>query len=158
MTIPASAIPTPIVSPSAASKAFVNPASFDGGSQSLSGTGRIALQQGHDWVVNMCRAFPANASTSSNVITLTLLDIQPTLIQYADYDDFKFVADVTTNGNVTALVMTNVNGTPTALGTLNVYKNNGGTQAGSGDITINRQYIFTYVDLLNSNAGGFVVR
>jgi hypothetical protein len=158
MTIPASAIPTPIVSPSASSKAFVNPASFDGGSQSLSGPGRIALQQMHDFIVNMCRLFPANASTSNNVITLTLLSVQPTLIQYADYDQFGFVADATTNGNVTALVMTNVNGTPTALATLNVYKNNGGTQAGSGDITLGRQYWFTYVDSLNSNAGGFIVR
>jgi hypothetical protein len=112
----------------------------------------------HDWIVNMCRRFPANASTSSNVITLTLLSVQPTCIQYADFDDFGFVADATTTGNVTALVMTTVNNNLTALATLNVYKNNGGTQAGNGDITIGRQYWLTYVDSLNSNAGGFVVR
>jgi hypothetical protein len=156
--IPASAIPTPIVSPSAAGKNFVNPASFQNGPQGLSGTGRIALQQMHDWIVNMSRKFPANASTSSNVITLTLLAVQPTCVQYADYDDFGFVADATTTGNVTALVVTTVNGNATPLATLNVYKNNGGTQAGNGDITIGRQYWFTYVDSLNSNAGGFVVR
>jgi hypothetical protein len=158
--IPASAIPTPIVSPTAASKSFItqntDPTSLQ--APQISNTGRLALQQAHDYVVNMCRRFPANASTSGNVITLTLLDIQPTLTQYADYDDFGFVADATTTGNVTANIMTNVNGTPTALGELNVYKNNGGTQAGSGDITINRQYWLTYVDSLNSNAGGFVVR
>lgn len=158
MTIPASAIPTPIVSPSAAAHSFINPASFQNGPQGLSGTGRIALQQMHDWIVNMCRRFPANASTTSNVITLTLLDVQPTCVQYADYDDFGFVADATTTGNVTALVMTTVNNNLTALATLNVYKNNGGTQAGSGDITSGRQYWLTYVDSLNSNAGGFVVR
>lgn len=162
MTIPASAIPTPIVSPTAASKSFItqNTGGLDAASftPQLSNTGRIALQQMHDYIVNMCRRFPANASTSGNVITLTLLDVQPTCVQYADYDDFGFVADATTNGNVTALVVTTVNGNATPLATLNVYKNNGGTQAGSGDITLGRQYWLTYVDSLNANAGGFVVR
>lgn len=154
MTIPDSAIPTPIVSPVAASQNFVNPASSPGGGHGLSGTGRLALQQAHDYVVNMCRTFPVNASTSNNVITLTLLSIQPTLTQYADYDSFAFVADASTTGSVTALVVTS----QASLATLNVYKNNGGTQAGNGDITAGRQYFLTYVDSLNSNAGGFVVR
>ena len=158
MTIPASAIPTPIVSPSSAAQNFVNPAPTQGQQQGLSNTGRLALQQAHDYVVNMCRTFPANASTASNVITLTLLAVQPTLIQYADFDSFGFVADASTTGNITALVVTDVNGNETPLATLNVYKSNGGTQAGSGDITAGRQYFLTYVDSLNSNAGGFVLR
>jgi hypothetical protein len=161
VTIPSSAIPTPIVSPTVASKSFITfGAGTDqtSGQPQLSNIGRIALQQMRDYIVNMCRRFPANASTSSNVITLTLLSVQPTLTMYADFDDFGFVADATTTGNVTALVVTNVNGNATALATLNVYKSNGGTQAGSGDIVLGRQYWFTYVDSLNSNAGGFVVR
>jgi hypothetical protein len=153
--IPTSAIPTPIVSPTAASNSFI---ATSGGSPQLSGTGRIALQQMHDYVVNMCRRFPANASTSNNVIALTLLAVQPTLVQYADYDDFGFVADVGTTGPVSALVMTTVNGNLTALATLNVYKNNGSSQAGNGDISQGNQYWFTYVDSLNSGVGGFVVR
>lgn len=158
MTIPSSAIPTPIVSPTAAGSSFITQAASSNASPQLSNTGRLALQQAHDYVVNMCRTFPANASTASNVITLTLLAVQPTLIQYADFDSFGFVADASTTGNITSLVVTDVNGNETPLATLNVYKNNGGTQAGSGDITAGRQYFLTYVDSLNSNAGGFVLR
>ena len=159
MTIPDSAIPTPIVSPTAAGSSFITQNNAgSGASPQLSNTGRLALQQAHDYVVNMCRTLPANASTASNVITLTLLAVQPTLVQYADYDSFGFVADAGTTGNVTALVVTDVNGNATSLATLNVYKNNGGTQAGNGDIVAGRQYFLTYVDSLNSNAGGFVLR
>jgi hypothetical protein len=45
-----------------------------------------------------------------------------------------------------------------ALATLNVYKTNGGAQATTNDVTSGRQYWLTYVDSLNSGAGGFVLR
>ena len=89
------------------------------------------------------------------------LAVQPTLVQYADYDSFWICCRMlATTGNDldAALVVTDVNGNATSLATLNVYKNNGGTQAGNGDIVAGRQYFLTYVDSLNSNAGGFVLR
>lgn len=147
MTIPASAIPTVITSPNVSQQ-------FTDSNGKLTNTGRIALQQLHDYVQNMSRRFPCNASTTSNVITLTLLNIQPNVTQYADYDDFGFVADASSTGLLTAKVVT-ASGT---LSTLNVYKSNGGTQATSGDITSGRQYWFTFVDSLNSGNGGFVLR
>jgi hypothetical protein len=67
-------------------------------------------------------------------------------------------ADTPHTGAITALVVPNGPAATTALGTLNVYKNNGGTAAGAGDITISRQYTLTYVDSLNAGAGGFVLR
>lgn len=147
MTIPQAAQNTPIVTP--------NPGlQFVDEKGNLPNNARIALQQMHDWVVNMSRIIPCDASTTSNVITLTMLAVQPQVNQYASYDTYGFVADATTSGNVSALVVT-ANG---ALATLNVYKSNGGTRAGSGDITSARQYFLTYTDSLNSNAGGFVLR
>lgn len=147
MTIPASAQGTPIVTP--------NPGMpFTNGSGNLTNRAAIALQQIRNFIVNMNRAIPCNASTVSNTITLTMLDVQPQVNQYVSYDQFGFVADVTTTGNVSALVVTE-NG---ALATLNVYKSNGATRATSNDVTINLQYWFTYVDSLNSGAGGFVLR
>ena len=50
---------------------------------------------------------------------------------YADFDTYGFIADASTTGNVTALVVTASN----TFATLNVYKTNGGAQAGNGDIT-----------------------
>jgi len=147
VTIPTSAQPTPIVSPN------VNQAFVDENGR-LTNIGRIALQQLHDYVVNTCRIIPCNSSTTTNVITLTLLSVQPTITQYADFDTYGFIADASTTGNVTALVVTNAN----TFATLNVYKANGGTQAASGDITSGRQYFLTYTDSLNSGAGGFVLR
>lgn len=158
MSIPNSAIPTPIVSPTAAGKDFITSNPNSQAPPQLSGTARLALQQMHDYVVNMCRTFPCNSSTTNNVITLTLLTISPSLVQYADYDSFRFVADASTSGTVTALVVTNVNNNATSLATLPVYKNNGGTAAGNGDITSGNQYDFTFVDSLNSGNGGFVMR
>lgn len=105
--------------------------------------------------VNGCsRQIPCNASTTSNVITLTMLATSPLVKQYSDFDVYQFIADATTTGSVTALVVTPQG----SLATINVYKTNGATQAGSGDITSGRQYEFTFVDSLNSGNGGFVLR
>lgn len=147
MSIPTSAQPKPIVAPHA-SRPLV-----DSQGKPTPQTA-IALQQTRDYVVNMSRRFPCNASTSSNVITLTLLSVQPSLTQYADYDDFGFVADATSTGLLSALVVTANN----TFATLNVYKNNGGTQATTNDITAGRQYWLTFTDSLNSGNGGFVLR
>lgn len=147
MTISQSAQPTPIVAPSVGLQ-WVDERG------NLTNNARIALQQMHSFIVSMSRVIPCNASTTSNVITLTLLSSQPQVNQYADFDQFGFIADATTNGTVTAKVVT----AQGALGTLNVYKSNGASQSGSGDIVSGSQYFFTYVDSLNSGAGGFVQR
>jgi len=147
MAIAASAQMHPIVAPSVGLQ-FVDERGF------LTNNGRIALQQMHDFIVNMNRVIPCNASTTTNVITLTLLPTQPQVNQYASYDTYGFVADANSSGSVTALVITE-NGT---LATLNVYKANGATQAGAGDVVKDSQYFLTYVDSLNAAAGGFVLR
>lgn len=148
MTIPSSAQPTPITMP-AVSRPFV-----DTSSGNLVTKEQIALQQLRNYIVNMSRRFPCNASTTSNVITLTLLDVAPTLTQYADFDDFGFIADTTTTNFVTALVVT-----PTGnLATLKVFKDNGAAQAANGDVVLGSQYWATYVDSLDSGNGGFVIR
>ena len=108
----------------------------------------------HDYIVNMSRTFPCNASTTANTITLTLLSVQPQVNLYCSYDTYGFVADVTSTGNVSALVVTETG----TLATLNVYKTNGSARAGSGDVTTGLHYFATYVDSLNSGAGGFVLR
>lgn len=147
MTIPAASQPTPIVTP--------NPGlPFVDKSGNLTNNGRIALQQLRKFVVNMCRIIPCNASTAANVITLTMLDVQPSVNQYADFDTYAFVADATSTGDLTARVTTE-NG---SLATLKVYKTNGSAQATTGDITSDLQYLFTYSDNLDSGNGGFVLR
>lgn len=145
-TIPSSAIPDPITSPTAQQN-FVDQ------NNRLTGPSRLALQQLYSYVVSMCRTFPCNASTSSNVITLKLLSVQPTVTQYADYDTFAFVADAGTTAAVTAKVVTS----SATLATLPVYKNNGSATAGNADISKGNQYTLTYVDSLNTT-GGFVLR
>lgn len=147
MAIPAAAQGHPIVTPNPGL-----PLVDERGS--LTNRGAIALQQMHNYIVNMNRTMPCNASTTTNVVTLTLLDVQPTVNQYTDYEVFSFVADASTTGAVTAKVVT-ATGT---LATLKVYKNNGASQSGNGDITEGYHYTFTYVDSLDSGNGGFVQR
>jgi len=147
MPISAAAQQTPVVTPST-NLQFVNKDGI------LTQTGKLVLQQYHDFMVNMARIIPANATTASNVITLTLLPIQPVVTQYAIFDTYGFVADATSTGLITAFVSTATGPLPA----LNVYKNNGGAQATTGDVTITRQYFLTYVDSLNAGAGGFVLR
>lgn len=147
MTIPASAQPTPIVAPSVGLQ-WVDERG------NLTNNARLALQQMHSFIVSMNRIVPCNASTTTNVITLTLLNSQPQVDQYASYDTYGFVADVTSTGNVSALVVT-ANGT---LATLKVYKTNGSTRASTGDVVKDSQYFATYVDSLDTGNGGLVLR
>lgn len=100
------------------------------------------------------RIIPCNAS-GTNVVTLTMLATAPLIKGYRDYDTYRAVAVNTSTGAVTALVVTQEGA---ALGTVPVYKNNGAAPASTGDITAGLLYDFTYVDSLNSGAGGFVLR
>lgn len=120
----------------------------------LTQSGFAVLDALYGFVNGCCRFIPCNASTAANVITLSLLSNAPLVKQYADFDTFRFVADATSTGTLTALVKTPQGN----LATLNVYKTNGSAQATTGDITINLQYDLTYVDSLNSGNGGFVLR
>lgn len=147
MIISASAQPHPIVSPNPGLR-------FTDERGNLTNNGRIALQQMHDFIVSMARIIPANAITDMNVITLTLLPSQPQVNQYGIFDTYSFVADATSDGDLSALVVT----TQGTLATLNVYKANGATRASTGDVVSGSQYFLTYVDSLNSAAGGFVLR
>jgi hypothetical protein len=147
MAISAAAQQTPVVTPST-NLQFVDKNGY------LTQTGKLVLQQYHDFMVNMARIIPANATTVSNVITLTLLPVQPVVTQYAIFDTYGFVADSTSTGLLTAVVVTATG----QLATLKVFKNNGAAQATTGDVVVSSQYFLTYVDSLNSGAGGFVLR
>jgi len=146
VTIPATAYVTPLTS-------FTQGVAITDSSGKLTQNGIQTLQQFVLFLNGMNRIIPCNAS-GVNVITLTMLQTSPQIQQYNDFDTFRAVAASTTTGAVTALVVTPSG----ALATLNVYKTNGSAAAGAGDITAGLLYDFTYVDSLNSGAGGFVLR
>lgn len=147
MTVPtAAAIPT-LQNPSLGS-AFV-----DIKTGNLSQGAYQVLQAASGFINGMARIIPCNA-TGTNIITLTMVAQTLLVQQYADFDTYRAVAANTTTGLVTAHVVTPQG----SLATLNVYKANGGAQATTGDITSGLLYDFTYVDSLNSGAGGFVLR
>ena len=111
------------------------------------------LQQINRWLTGTNRIVPCSSS-GTNTVTLTPIPAGPLVTGYFDYDVFSAVAANTSTGAVTALVAL-----PTGnLSTLKVYVSNGGSQAGAGDLTQGRHYTFTYVDSLDSSAGGFVLR
>lgn len=99
------------------------------------------------------RIIPCNA-TGTNVITLTMLSVQPLVQGYYDFDTYRAVAANTSTGNVTALVTTNSG----SLVTIKVFKTNGSAQATTGDIVSGLLYDFTYVDSLDGGNGGLVLR
>lgn len=148
MAIATAAQQTPITTPNANLQ-------FTDKDGKLTPNGKLAIQQLHSFVVNMARNMPTNAvTTSGTALTLTPLQVAPLITQYAEGDQYHFVADANSTGNVTANVAL-----PTGtLATINVYKTNGSAQATSGDITAGLQYWLTYVSSLNSGAGGFVIR
>lgn len=106
-----------------------------------------------NFVVGMNRITPCNAS-GTNTITLTPLEASPLIEKYADYEEYSFVAANTSSGAVTMTVVPR-DGT---LATLKAYVSNGGTQANTGDVVSGRHYRATYVDSLDGNSGGFVLR
>lgn len=150
--IPAASQTRPIVAPTN-KIAFV-----DEDTRLLSNVGISFLKQLQSYLTGISRTMPCSCTSALNVYTLTLTPGGPAMIGYFDYEVWPFVADATSTGTITATVVPNGPAAGSVLPTLPVYKNNGGTAAGAGDITISRQYTFTYVDSLNSGAGGFVLR
>lgn len=147
MTIPAAARPSPIGLPNA------RVPFTDSETGSLTTNGLGVLADIINYINGMSRTIPCT-ETGTNILALTMLSISPLIKQYNDYDVYQFVAAATSTGVVTASVTT-PQGT---LGTIKVFKTNGSAQATTGDIVINLQYTLTYVDSLDSGAGGFVLR
>jgi hypothetical protein len=152
MTIPASARPS---TPSAANRA-VNIVDPETGN--LTSNGINVLSDMLNYYIGSSRVIPCE-ETGTNILALTQLSISPLIKQYNDYDIYQFVAAATSTGLVTANV-TLVSGAVVqgTLATLKVFKSNGATQATVGDVVLGSQYELTYVDSLNSGAGGFVLR
>ena len=145
MTIQAAAQNKPVV--------VLNPGlkfTEDGGG--LSKTGRLALQQIHSYVVGTNRIIPCNATIDTNVVTLTMLNIQPLVTQYTSYDTFRATAPAASTGALTAAVVS----ASGALATLKVYTQ-AGVQAGNGAIVQDVLYDFTYNDALDGGDGGFIL-
>ena len=119
----------------------------------MTNNGWQVLQGMFGFINGTCRIIPCNAS-GTNVITLTMLQVSPLVQGYYDHDTYRAVAAATSTGTVTALVATPQGN----LATLKVFKSNGAAQATTGDIVSGLLYDFTYVDSLDGNNGGFVVR
>jgi hypothetical protein len=147
MTISTDAKGTPLPRANTVAQ-FVNPQTG-----TLSPHGAALMNNWHRFGVGMNRITPCDATTASNVITLTPLTASPLIEKYVAYETFGFVADATVTGPVTMTVAP-IKGT---LSTLNVYMQNGGVIAGAGSIVAGRFYLASYVDTLNGGAGGFVI-
>src|ERR1700756_4668108 len=87
-------------------------------------------------------AIPCSAS-GTNAITLTPLPnaFAPNVTAYSNYLLFSFVAPATSTGSLTAKAQ--------GQSFLNIYKSDGVTQAGAGDILIHVLYIVGYNSALN---------
>lgn len=89
-------------------------------------------------------------ATGTNTIALTPAANTPTISAYSNLAPvFVFLAAATNSGATTV----NVNG----IGAKNLYKNNGATAVGSGDIVIGGLYLVSYNSALNGAVGGFVI-
>ena len=141
------AISTPLPDPRA-HRAFVDE---DG---RLTPYGSEFLNSLRIFVNGMNRIIPCNASTTSNLITLTPLDSTPLLQGYIEYEAFSFTADATTSAPVTATVVPKIG----TLATVKVYKTDGAAQADTGDIVANSVYLLLYAAHLDSSAGGLVLK
>ena len=152
MSIPAGAKANPLSSVSS-----IMPLTDRNGQPTVQAQG--TLEQLRGYINGGGRVFACLAG-GTNVISLTPNGhddeegVSPTLSGYLFGDAFLFYAANTSTGSVTMTVvpMTGV------LGTLKAYKSNGATQAGSGDVVANSLYIAYYVPILDSNAGGFVLK
>ena len=120
-----------------------------------------ALTQVLNFVNGTNRIIPCNCITTASVLALTQFAAGPFVSKYVDFEAFAFVADVTSaDPFMTANVTTAGNNTTNAqtLATLNVYKADGATQAGSGDIVAGSLYLLFFNDALNAGAGGLVIK
>ncbi len=119
----------------------------------LTSHGLQMLQQLSKLATGSVPVVPSTAVHTSNHVALTPYSNSPQFGKYNDGQSFPFMATATTTGLVTATVVP-----PTGiLETLPVYKSNGGTQAGSGDIVNGRVYSATFHSGLNSGSGGFLL-
>jgi hypothetical protein len=148
VTIPASATGTPIPKPNSVFP-FI-----DLKTGQLSEHGNQLMSAWYNFIVGMNRVTPCNASTTTNVITLTPLSASPLIEGYLDYELFAFTADATSTGSVTGKIVPK-SGT---LSTIKFYKSNGATQAGAGDVVSGSFYIGVYVDSLDGGNGGLVLK
>lgn len=147
MSISAAATATPLSKPTGIFP-FVDPQTGN-----LSDHGLQLLNQYYNFIVGMNRLTPCNAS-GKNVITMTPLSSSPLITAYVDYEIYSFVAAQTSDGNVTGTVVP----ASGSLATVKVYKTNGATQAGSGDVVAGSLYMAIYNDALDSGAGGLVLK
>lgn len=147
MTISADATGTPLPKPNELVP-FV-----DIRSGMLTEHGLTFLNKWRNFIVGMNRLTPCNAS-GKNLITLTPLAASPVISKYEDFEVFTFVAAETSDGSVTATVVPRDG----ALATLKVYKTNGATQAGAGDVVAGSLYFAIYSDHLDAGAGGLVLK
>jgi hypothetical protein len=148
MTISAAATGTPIPKVNSLVQ-FVDPKTGI-----LSEHGNQLLSEWYNFIVGMNRVTPCNASSVSNVITLTPLTASPLIEAYRDFEIYGFVADASSTGSVTMTVVPKKG----SLATIKAYKSNGATQAGSGDVVSGSFYLAIYVDSLDGGNGGFVLK
>lgn len=102
------------------------------------------------------RIIPCSAS-GTNVLTLLPNEASPLLEGYRFGDAFLFWAANDSTDVVTAKVQPKSDNAYT-LATLKVYKTNGSTQAGAGDVLGNLLYVAYYSPIQDANAGGFVLK
>lgn len=148
MTVPAANTPKPILSPTTRVP-FTDP---DSGI--LTSTGLQLMQQYFMAINGLSPTISCNVAFSSNVYTLTPLNIAPNVPNYIDYWGFAFVAPATSTGAASATIVPNTGSLPT----LPVFKNNGGTATIAGDIVLGSFYVLYFVDSLNSGNGGLVLK
>ena len=114
----------------------------------------LQMLQQHAQILNgSVPAVPSTATHASNVYTLTPYQVSPQFLNYYDFQTFPFIAPASSTGNVTATIIPQTG----VLDTLPVYKSNGASQAGNGDVVANRLYTLTYHSSLNSGNGGFTI-
>lgn len=118
----------------------------------LTAHGEAVISGARDFLTGISRLIPVTA-TGKNTITLTPLQGGPRVAAYFNHDVYQFVADQTSDGSVIAALVP----PDGSLGTLKVYIDRGGTQAGAGDITAGRFYQLAVVSVLDGGAGGLVI-
>ena len=147
MAIPTEAQPTPIQA-----LQLGQPLADKAGLASL--TALRTLNQMRDYVVGAGRLIPCSAALALNVLTLTPNDAAPSIEGYIFGDCYPFWSDADSTGTVTATLVPKSG----ALATLKVYKDNGLTQAGAGDVLTDAMYVAYFAPHLDGGIGGIVLK